>query len=360
MSVDGLEFKRRSDLLYIHFDVRDHFLKLETFIETARQTQRIVDALDQDFFDGKLDYELIVLAPESGTFLTKVALVTASIAAVAGFLSTDPAKGLLKGLTGHEPYYWAEQLGKTGREMVDNALGLIEDQSETTDEPELPEEVSKERDADGAEACRAASKIVVEMARGVLEKSSGELERLEIESGGLSDAIEARNEFYTACIADPDVRGIGFTPKDEFPIPRSSFPERAVTTFRREEDEEPLPWEVSIESIFVTSPNWDKDDQAVRHWKGKNSAGRSCYFIIEDEEFWLHAKKRDIRPDFLDHLRVQWAFQVVGGRVKNRRVLRVLEFNGEKLAEPLDDNALRAKLGDFSDVVSNKGQRSLF
>lgn len=196
------------------------------------------------------------------------------------------------------------------------------------------------------------------MTKGVLERETGDLERLGMGIGSLPRAVEARNEFYLSCLRNSNITGIGFEPEREFPFPRNSFPKRASTSVRSKEDG-PIPWSVSIERIVVTSPNWDREDQKVRHWKGKNATGQSCYFIIEDEEFWIHAKKRDIRPDFLDQLNVQWAFQIVGGRVRNRRVLRVLEFNGERLAEPLDENAIRARLGDFSHSASN-AQEDLF
>lgn len=55
------EFDGRSARLYIHFDVRDHFLKLDTFIRTAESARKVIDALDETFFNGSLEYELIVL-----------------------------------------------------------------------------------------------------------------------------------------------------------------------------------------------------------------------------------------------------------------------------------------------------------
>lgn len=39
----------------------------------------------------------------------------------------------------------------------------------------------------------------------------------------------------------------------------------------------PLIGFVSIESIFVTSPNWDDDDQYSRQWQGKDPGLRDCY-----------------------------------------------------------------------------------
>ena len=47
-------------------------------------------------------------------------------------------------------------------------------------------------------------------------------------------------------------------------------------------------------------------------------------------------------------------------RIKNRRVLRVLEYNGEKLADPLNDDVIRALLGQFSDAEMPPASGDLF
>ena len=71
-------------------------------------------------------------------------------------------------------------------------------------------------------------------------------------------------------------------------------------------------------------------------------------------------KRKDLHVEVLDSLKVQWAFQVVDGRPKTRRALRVLEFNGDKLAEPLTPDAIKALLGDFNTAETPRGQPSLF
>jgi hypothetical protein len=117
---------------------------------------------------------------------------------------------------------------------------------------------------------------------------------------------------------------------------------------------------VSVESVYVTSPNWDEEDQKTRQWKGKDQIRRDCYFVVEDRAFWQLVKRRTLHVEVLDNLKVQWAYQIVDGRPKNRRVLRVLEFNGDKLADPLDHDAISAILGDYSAVEASRGQPSLF
>ncbi len=181
-----------------------------------------------------------------------------------------------------------------------------------------------------------------------------------MEFGALPEAMEARADFYVACIEDPEVKSVGFTSEDDFPIPRNQFPARAQKPVRKLREEEPPKWSVSTESIYVTSPNWDKDDQNSRQWKGKDQTRRDCYFVIDDAEFWHHVKNKALHVEVLDNLRVQWAFQNADGRSKNRRVLRVLEFNGEKLADPLPPAAVRAILGSYEEFEASLGQQTLF
>lgn len=361
--VDALrwEFDGHSDRLYLHFDVTEHFLKLETFIKTADSARKVIEALDQTFFDGKLQYELIVLPPAEGTFLSKLALwVSGGTAAVFGFLNTDVGSAYVEGLTGRTPAEWAQSFGKEHRGLLDDVLEELNSPSDL--DPYMGEHVPAEEisPTEAQDSCKEAAELVVAMTRGILEKSPRELEKIGMEVGALLDAVDARADFFAACIDDRDVKRVGFTPDDEFPIPRNSFPERAQKPPRKPKEEIPPEWSVSIESIYVTSPNWDKEDQITRHWKGKDQVRRDCYFVIEDAEFWQKVKVKALHVEVLDNLKVQWAFQTSDGRPKNRRVLRVLEFNGEKLADPLSPEAVRAILGEYSEYEANIGQSSLF
>jgi len=107
-------------------------------------------------------------------------------------------------------------------------------------------------------------------------------------------------------------------------------------------------------------PIWDQDDQKARHWKGKDRVRRDCYFVIEDADFWALAKKKDLHVEVLDNLKVQWAYQLADGKPKNRRVIRVREYNGNKLAEPLKSDALDAILGRHAAASAGRTEWSLF
>jgi hypothetical protein len=351
----------RSDRLNIHFDVSEHYLKLDTFIKTAESARKVIAALDETFFNGSLEYELIVLPPAEGTFLSKLALwVSGGTAAVFGFLNTDVGSAYVKGFTGRTPADWAQSFGRDHRDFIDSALDKSDASKEGETSFDVVEGPPEPFPISADHVCKKAAEIVVAMTRGILEKSPDELQTVGMEVGTLPDAADARADFYAACIEDRDVKRVGFTSEDDFPIPRSSFPERAQKPARNPKDEDPPEWSVAIESIYVTSPNWDKEDQKSRHWKGKDQIRRDCYFVIEDAEFWHHVKNKALHVEVLDNLKVQWAFQSVDGRSKNRRVLRVLEFNGDRLAYPLPPEAVRAILGQYSDYQANIEQWTFF
>ncbi|MGO6748793.1 hypothetical protein ACCT00_01545 [Rhizobium ruizarguesonis] len=333
-----------SDILYFHFDVQDHHLKLETFIQTADSARKIVASLNESFFQRSLQYELVVLPPDEGSFLTRLAILVATPAAAFTFIDTDVGAAFIDGLTGKPPVEWAKELGQTSREAAEK----------------LYETLTTEGKPDSKVICQVSANMVVAMTRGVLEKDTAKLKKIGMEVGTLTDALDARADFYTACINDKEVNRVGFLPDDDFPIPRSSFAERAQRPSRKADGEEPPDWAVSIESIYVTSPNWDVDDQRVRHWKGKDQSRRDCYFVIDDAEFWNLVNKKDLHVEVLDNLKVQWACQIVDGRPKHRRVVRVLEYNGNKLAEPLTADALDAILGRHAAATARREEPSLF
>ncbi|OAP34803.1 hypothetical protein [Sinorhizobium americanum] len=350
------EVERPSTPLFIHFDVEDHHIKLDTFIQTADSARRIIDSLDQALFGGGLDYELVVLPPESGSFLQRLAVLLTTAAAVVVFLDSDTPAGFIEGLTGKPTSAWMKELGSLSRETIEHGLATEEPTEDEVNNVRLaPPDPTREE-----LACRSAEKFLTTVTRAILEKETHELVRLGMDDGELVGALDARADFYAACFNDGDVKRVGFTPDDTFPIPRNSFPGRSQKPIRKEGEEDPPEWIVAIESINVTSPNWVQEDQRTRQWKGKDASRRDCYFVIEDAEFWRLVKMKNLQVEVWDSLKVQWAYRVVDGKAKQRRVLRVLEFNGTNLATPLPPDAINAILGDHSSATGSRAEPSLF
>ena len=211
------EFEGQSDRLFIHFDVQEHFLKLDTFIRTANSARGVIEALDKTFFQGSLEYELIVLPPESGTFLSKIALwISGGAATVFAFANTEIGSAYIEGLNGKSPSHWANQLGEKTQSLLLDASELIEDDLIPKVNVSPKHGVQPISPADEA-VCLASAKIIIAMTRGVLEKSTEQLNIIGMEVGNLTDALEARADFFSACIDDRTVRRIGFTSEEDFP-----------------------------------------------------------------------------------------------------------------------------------------------
>ena len=86
--------------------------------------------------------------------------------------------------------------------------------------------------------------------------------------------------------------------------------------------------------------------------------GHARYFRINDERFWEMVFRGELNPRVVDSMKVQWAYRQWGKRRNGHVVLRVLEFNGVKVSNPMTDAELRPFLDSFMRVESD--QRSLF
>lgn len=341
---DGVE------IFFVHFSVPGHFLKLETFVRTSNSVRRIVEAFDGTFFSGRLIYAIVVLPPEEGSFLSKLAIwVGGGTASIFAFANSDIGAAYIEGLTGKTPAHFAKVIGEKTAEYIEPAAAYLFLDGDDVEHNTLEDEPTRE----------IASELLVTMTRGILDAPPEKINKIN-EIVSLPEAMDARAEFYRTCMDDETISAIGFFPDDDFPIPRNSFPERAVPPQKIDEENEVSPWRVAIETIYVTSPNWDREDQLSRQWKGKDQSRRDCYFVIEDDDFWRLATRKNIQVEILDQLKVQWAYQEMDGKAKNRRVLRVLEFNNQKLAEPLEADELITILDEVRAEVGSGRQLSLF
>ena len=316
-------------VIALHFDVPGHYLPLETFVETAIHTKSVIDGLNVRLFEGHLKIDLFILPPDVGSFKTKLGVaIVAGFGAVNYFCESYIGKPLIEGLTNHEPAYWAKEAGKYLRTKLlefDNSGRATPTEEDTRTQFETT--------------------IVTEATKSFLQADEMDLRAIDMSPRHLREAYEARNKFYQACAADQQIRALGFEESPNFPIRRKDFARLQVNLPPKEPAPEELLWEVEITVLKVTSPNWDRDDKN-RHWKGRDHNNRERFFRIDDEQFWLRVHTKKLNPLIIDTIKVQWAF--VGQHRRNARVLRVLQYNGEVLADPLDDNALRALLGNYN------------
>lgn len=313
--------------LMLHFDVSEHVINLDTFLETATQARTILQSFNTEFFDGSLEYELILLPPVAGSFLGKLKIyVGGGLVVAATFLNSDLGEGYVVGLTGETPKHWAEKAGQATANGIDEISALVQSSKD-----------SKKK---------TVEIVLKEMTKGVLSKDNDELKKIAPLSGQLNNAVQARCNFYEACLRDKEVKGIDFSTDDDFPIRRNDFPRLAIRPEPPINEDENPEWHTSIENIYVTSPNWERDNQKARNWKGRDGGRKDCLFVIEDNYFWHQVKYRGLHVAILDQLKVQWIFQFRGTRIINRRVIRVLEFNGDHLSDPMKSDEIEKFTGE--------------
>lgn len=325
------------EVIAIHFDVPGHAIPLETFVRTSQETEAVIRGLSSMLFQ-EFQVELVVLPPEEGTFLARLGVAVAvSWGALLWSIESDVGKGLLKGLTGHEPAYWTEQLGRRARAHLEHV--------------EEPDELPPTED-------ELASLVVSEMAKSFLSRDNDDLARAGIRPRQYREAFQAKNEFYRACIDTPEVMAIGFSPEPNFPIQRSDFVRLQAVLPAKEDDDVESPWTVETAVLRVSSPNWDRSDRG-RRWKGRDQQGRDRLFLIEDEGFWQRVTAGRIQTHVIDDMNVQWAFQGSSDQRKNLKVLRVLAFNREPVSSPLSGEELENALGRLRELDDRQGP-SLF
>ena len=327
-------------LIPLHFDVTAHHLPLDEFITSACSAKAIIDCFNEQIFERKVKYQLYVVPPKEGTFLELIGVQVLAVGSLAWLvLESDMGKSFIKNFTGKEPADWTGIAGAKLREL------LLK--TSNTQESLPPEVIRVQRD----EFARLFVQIVLHF----LEKEPDELRKIGLMKSRFREAYKAKNEFYEKCAANPDLKAIGFDTTPNFPIRRIDFPKHVTDIPPATDDDEYIDWEVSVENIRVHSPDWERDG---RNWQARFGEDKDASFTIDDDDFWHHVKLKDMTPNFIDLMTVQWARDKNASGRKTRRVLKVINFNGMDLAAPLDDEKLKEKLKQFT--VLEREQSDLF
>lgn len=322
-------------ILPLHFNTAEHYLSLDEFINTARNTRAIAENINVEFFEGKLQYQIVVLPPKPGGFISLIGLcVVGGTGTLWAFSESDMGKKFISGLTGHEPAHWAEQAGL-----------------------KLKQAVQEKAQDESVSVKKAAALLLKECAKGFLEKNADALRKIGVSKRHFRQAYEAKNEFFQLCLKNSEIKGIGFDETHKFPITRADFPSHIVELPPVEDDELEHEWVLEEKEIKVTSPVWVRDG---RQWQASYDGNKETLFTMEDDEFWQLVDNSRLKPKIPDLLIVQWAFIQEGKRRKRVRVLKVLEYNNVKVAKPLTNKQLNKILKNHSIAQDNEAQDDLF
>lgn len=358
MTVTSSETSLPLNRLTLHFDVDSHSLPLSHFIESAKSAENIIANLNDEFFGGKLSYQVRVFTPQEGGLLEFLGITITggfTLKLIWEFLESEIGKAYIKGLTGHDPAHWAEKAGEKTLEYLQDEGGgpptTSPNQGEKSSNTDtLPEHEEKKQ---------VLSVILVQSTQGFIKMSPEELQTLGITKTSFRRAYVSRNKIYQGCLDNKEVKGLGFDTSQSFPLTRVDF-EKYIVEIPLESEEEPdseQKWVIDTPDIVVNSPNWKRDG---RKWQASTSQFNDIAFTVEDEEFWHHVNLKDIKPDFNDNMRVQWAYPKGSLKPANVRVLKVLSYNGKQLSQPLSMQEATKILDGYSIEETQKQQIDLF
>ncbi len=299
-------------VLPIHFDVGGHSLALKTFVNSAEAVDQILMDLNQKFFDGKIEYSLLVLPPEEGTFKQNLAIAGTVLTCSWLFLESDIGKGYIRGLTGHDPSYWSEAAGEGTKELV----------------------------------------ILKESTKGVLEKDVPSLAQVGIQQNQFSCLYAGKNKFYETCISDEKIEGVGFDDSTSFPVRREAFlshtaiPDVEITTGS----------DLKIHELIIVSPVTAKNINNM--WKTKDKhTEEQVNFYLKDDAFYLdfiaglHPLKESQNDDEITAL-VRYEQTYKGGILMETKkyAIKIFRFNQTQIAEiPEDLNSFNIAFNDGAD-----------
>ncbi len=213
MSDENAEDGTGAEIIY-HFNVKQHRIPLQQFIDTADTTKAILDDFNHQFFGDKLKYSLYVVPSEEGGLVEafRIILLSGTILGKAAVGGTIIMYGLGEFLdTGMGKYIYEK--------YIDEPLPWLKDTIDKNDTDHKSDEGIK---------APVLSKEVVESFLSVLPSYllSENVENLKV-AGITPDkfpkAFKARDTFYNACIENEEVRGIAFDRSHDFWIKRERF-----------------------------------------------------------------------------------------------------------------------------------------
>lgn len=219
-----------------HLDMNNAQIMLEQYIAISKTLEITSNSICKLLY-GKENCKIVVEPLEIGTLKLVYKLVFAPIAAVVIAMLPDTINGILEEFTGKN---WADYSGNITRAVVDSVRGAY---NSTTDS-------------------------LKKLANKVSEQEREQIDKI----------IKAQNDFYVELSKDENIKGVGFSDNEEFPIIRRDF-----TLHTSSDIERKLPTLETIKHLVIyRSLNVDEDGK----WEFRDKADGSHFSaFIEDEQF---------------------------------------------------------------------------
>lgn len=300
--------------LPIHFDTDNHWMKAGDFLAFTKDLEKIGKDFSKNIFGKKVVLQMYVLPPEEGSFLGRWGITLLIGGGIWQGLETDIAKAFVKGLTGNEPSYYAEQLG-----------------SET----------------------RKGALLIRDATQGFLEK---------IDTGVVVPvmqfeiAYEAKTDFYKKCLENPEIKGIGFSEEHEFPVKRKDFIGQIL---KPEENNSDLKPDYEIHQLLIASSVNTLDSHA--QWRLQDTQTKTfLYAYLKDIKFQEKFFSGDFplkltENDDIIIAMVEYKKQLREGEIKitERNIIKVYKFNNITV-EDLPEGGIIAAVDRIKAGVSSR------
>lgn len=293
--------------IYLHFNLPEHYLPIEDFVNSAEGTKKIINNIAKVLFEDKLKYQIVVKAPEKGTLLETIGLIVT----VAGPI-TIAANAYIKGYTGKGILEHIEELGKQHKEEDDKKVSN-----------------------------KLARKVIVDCTKNFLEKENNTLIESGIDIVTFKNAYIGKNQVFEVCDNNESISSIGFTKEHIFPVTKESFKNHILLIESEVNQAEQSETKYSIEDIYVTSPEWE---EGATEWRARDKNSEVVRFEIRDKYFWALVKSKEIQTNTGgDSIQVQWLFEVddKGKKIQHSyKVVKVLKYNGKEISKPLKEEEI--------------------
>lgn len=271
--------------LFIHYDVEDHFIPMTDFLTASVSAEKIITDLNNQFYDGKLKYQLVITPPEDGTFLKSVGFWVFLGTTVAAPIAQDYVLGAFEGLTKHPPAYYGQQHIQALRDLATGFFSMEVEQLEEC----IPRHMN------------------------------------------LDKAFKAKSDFYIGCQNNDRIKGVGFDNTKNFPIRHEHFKQHISKDRIRAVDSDFHIYEAVLVSPVTIDKDikWELQDRVT---KTKISA------YMRDEAFktgLLNGKypvKQSKENDVLKIL-VEYKKQERNGDIETKEICidTVYSFNGTEI-----------------------------
>jgi len=285
----------------LHFDTQNHYIPFYNFINFTKGIELIANDINQNAFENRLKYQVVVLPPEEGSFLHKVGFVIAgsavTLSQAAQFLDTEVASNYVKGLTGKTPGEYAEEVGESHSEIIESVL------------------VSSTESAISQGSCQ-------------LRENGFDIKH---------NLIRGTNLIYETCVENNDIKGFGFDDEDNFPIKRELFEKKIYKQNTSDTRYE-------IMEVVIVQPVTTNNSK--NQWHGKDKVTKTAIsFYMKDKIFLNNFLKgkypiKTSNEDDIAVIGIEFKKELdeKSGKEKEiRSALKVYQWNDKELEELPED-----------------------